>query len=117
MKRNESASLPTIRRTIRVASGALRDYGLVDIVRWINHAALNTSPCKSEQDGLDACLCLLVALYLVERKDCLMVGNRQTGYIVVPYSAGLRTELDARCKRTGRVPSEWVRAFKMILPE
>ena len=100
-----------------MVSDAFRDYGLMDIVRWINHAARNTSPCKSDQDGLDACLCLLVALYLVEGRDCLMVGNRQTGYIVVPYGAGLRAELDARCERTGRVPSEWVRAFKMILPE
>ena len=100
-----------------MASGAFRDRGVMEIVRWINHAARNTSPCKSDQDGLDACLCLLVALFLVEGKDCLMVGNRQTGYIVVPYGDGLCEELDARCKRTDRVPSEWVRAFKMIPPE
>jgi predicted RNase H-like nuclease len=60
---------------------------------------------------------LLVALYLAERKDCLMVGNRQTGYIVVPYGVGLGAELEVRCNRTGLVPSEWVRAFKIIVPE
>ena len=100
-----------------VLSGAFRELGLVDISRWINDAARNTSPRKSDQDSLDACLCLLVALYLAERKDCLMVGDTQTGYIVVPYGAGLRAELDARCNQTGRVPSEWVRSFKCILPE
>jgi predicted RNase H-like nuclease len=98
-------------------SSAFRDRGLTEIVRWIEGAGLKTSPRKSDQDCLDACLCLLVALYLAERKDCLMVGNRQTGYIVVPYGVGLRAELDARCKRTGLVASEWVREFKMTVPE
>jgi predicted RNase H-like nuclease len=92
------------------ASDAFRERGLRDIVRWIE-AAQNTSPRKPDQDGLDACLCLLVALYLAERKECLIVGDQQTGYIVVPYGAGLRAELDARCKRTGRLPSDWVRPF------
>ncbi len=33
----------------------------MDILRWINDGAENTSPCKSDQDGLGACLCPLVA--------------------------------------------------------
>ena len=59
----------------------------------------------------------LVALYLAEQKDCLIVGDRQTGYIVVPYGAKLRTELDARCNKTDRIPSEWVRAFRLLTSE
>lgn len=97
-----------------LASGAFRQRGLMEIVQWIDDAARKTSPRKSDQDGLDACLCLLVALYLAERKNCLMVGDRQTGYIVVPYDAGLRAELDARCNQTGRAPLEWVRLY--VLP-
>jgi predicted RNase H-like nuclease len=92
-------------------SGAFFGRGLTDIVQWIDHAAQNTSPRKCDQEGLDACLCLLVALYLAERKSCLMVGDRQTGYIVVPYDAKLHRELDARCNWIGWVPSEWVRRF------
>lgn len=38
---------------------------------------------------------------------------RQTGYIVVPHGAGLREELEDRCVRTAKVPSEWVRVFKL----
>ena len=95
------------------ASRALCALRLNDIVRWINDAAQNTSPRKSDQDRLDACLCLLVALYLAEWKCCLMVGNRQSGYIVVPYGAGLHAELDARCNQTRRVPSEWVKGFRL----
>ena len=98
----------------KLASGAFRERGLMEIVRWIDDAARKSPPHKSEQDGLDACICLLVALYLGERKDCLMVGDRQTGYIVVPYGPELRAELDARCNKACRVPSEWVRVFRLL---
>jgi predicted RNase H-like nuclease len=67
-------------------------------------------PRKCNQDGLDACLCLLVALYLAERKDCLMVGDRQTGYIVVPYGPKLRAELDSAGVFKGRLHPTWRRA-------
>jgi predicted RNase H-like nuclease len=112
-KRKKTFSISDWQHVCGLASGAFRERELAGIVRWIDEAARNTSPRKSDQDGLDACLCLLVALYLAERKDCLMVGNRQTGYIVVPYDAGLREELGARCNQTGRAPSEWVRAFRL----
>jgi predicted RNase H-like nuclease len=112
-ERKRTFSISDWRYVCRLVSGAFRDCGLMDIVQWINHAARNPSPRKSDQDGLDACLCLLVALYLADGKDSLMVGNRQTGYIVVPYDTRLRAELDVRCSQTGRVPSEWVRAFKI----
>ncbi len=100
-----------------LASGAFRERGLMEIVRWIDDAARKTSPRKSDQDRLDACLCLLVALYLAERKNCLMVGDWQTGYIIVPYGVELRAELDARCNRTALIPSEWVRVFQLSVGE
>ena len=112
-ERKKTFSISDWQHVCRKASGSFRARGLTDIVRWIEATAQNTSPSKSDQDGLDACLCLLVALYLAERKDCLMVGDLRTGYIVVPYDAELLAELDARCSQTGRVPSEWVRRFTM----
>jgi predicted RNase H-like nuclease len=96
------------------ALGAFSDRGLVEIGLWIERAAQIKSPRKSDQDRLDACLCLLVALYLAEGKDCLMVGDQQSGYIVVPNGAGLCTELESRCSKTRRTPSEWVRAFRLV---
>lgn len=102
------------RLVCKLASEAFRERGLIEIVRWIDGASQNNSPRKSDQDGLDACLCLLVGLYLAERKDCLMVGDLRSGYIVVPHSGGLRSELEARCKRTGREPSKWVRTFQLL---
>lgn len=44
----------------------------------------------------------------------LLVGDRQTGYIVVPNGDALRAELETRCRETGREPSQRVRVFRMI---
>jgi predicted RNase H-like nuclease len=96
----------------RVA-GAFRQRGLMGVVQWIEEAARKSSPRKQDQDGLDAYLCLLAALYLAERRDCLMVGNLQTGYILVPYCDGLHAELNARCNVTGRAPASWVRRIRL----
>lgn len=93
------------------ASGAFREFKLAGMADWIDEASLLSDPRKEDQDRLDACLCLLVALHVAEQKQCLIVGDLQTGYIVVPHSAELHAELDARCKDTGREPSEWVRKF------
>ena len=90
---------------------AFRERGLIEIVGWLDDAAQKALPSKSDQDGLDACLCLLVALHLAERKNCLMVGDRQTGYIIVPHGSGLAAELEARCNYTRRTSSEWVRVL------
>lgn len=112
--RKQTFSNSDWRHVCELASSAFHERGLMGIVAWIDSVGRNTSPRKREQDGLNACLCLLVALYLVERKDCLLVGDLQTGYIVVPYGAGLRAELDARCNQTGLTPSEWVRVFRLL---
>jgi predicted RNase H-like nuclease len=96
------------------ARNALSDYGLVEMSQWIDRAAQIESPRKRDQDRLDASLCLLVALHLAEGKECLMVGDQQSGYIVVPHSASLCSELEARCRRTRRTPSEWVRVFRVL---
>jgi len=93
-------------------SGAFRDRGLMKVVQWIDGVERKSSPRKSDQDGLDACLCLLVAIQMAERRDCLMVGNQQSGYIVVPNQAALRAELDTRCREIGWPTSKWVREFR-----
>ena len=116
-KRRQTFSISDWKHVCKKTSGEFSARGLVEIVRWIEDATRKTSPRKSDQDGLDACLCLLVALYLAEQQGCLMVGDRQTGYIVVPYGAELHAELDARCNKTDRVPSEWVRALRLLMRE
>ena len=111
-ERRRTFSILDWQHVCELASCEFRARGLRAIVAWIEGAGQETSPRKSVQDCVDACLCLLVALYIAERKDCLMVGDQQTGYIVVPYGLRLRAELEARCHATGRVPAEWGRVFQ-----
>lgn len=110
--RRKNFSLPDWRYVCRRASDEFKDRELKGIVQWINDAGQLSKPRKEDQDRLDACLCLLVALHLAEGKECLMVGNQDTGRIVVPHSAELHGELAARCKETGRLPGEWVWVFR-----
>lgn len=85
--------------------------GLQELPQWLTVLAENRSPRKIDQDRLDSCICLLVALYLAELRECLMVGNMDTGYIIVPSENVLRDELHARCNNTGRAHREWVQSF------
>lgn len=107
-------SIADWRHVCHLVRSAVSARGLAGLVRWLDAAAANTAPRKSDQDGLDACICLLAALHLVESKDCLMVGDLNTGHIVVPYGQGLREEIECRCKKTGRAPAEWVRSFRLV---
>lgn len=99
-----------------LAAVAFNERQLTQTAAWISNVGLNLSPRKSQQDGLDACLCLLVAIYFSEGKDCLMVGDMQTGYVIVPCNNGLCTELENRCHNTGRIPSQWIRVFQKPRP-
>jgi predicted RNase H-like nuclease len=99
-----------------LASAAFNERRLPQTAAWIANVGMSLSPRKREQDGLDACLCLIVAIYFSEGKDCLMVGDLHTGYIIVPCNNGLYTELETRCHDTGRVPPHWVRVFQKPRP-
>lgn len=94
-------------------AAAFAERGLSQATAWTLWAASLTAPRKADQDALDASLCLLVALYLSEGRECLMVGDLTSGYMVVPYGAGLHAELEARCLRTARGPETWVRTFRL----
>lgn len=100
------------------AAEAFKQMGLQHLVEWIDAARNNPLPAsrreqKQLQDRLDACLCLLVGLHLIEGEDCLFVGNMKTGYMVVPYGIELYQELKNRCEETGREHSAWLHNFKV----
>lgn len=94
-----------------------REREVPGIVKWLDGIAQSRNPFKSDQDGLDACLCLLAALYLVESRQCLMVGDLDTGFIVVPYGKNLSDELEARCRQTGLLSQEWVQTFSLLVTQ
>ncbi len=100
------------RHISNLVSAEFSSRGLKDTSRWLDEAAAKHAPRKSDQDCLDACLCLLVALHLAEGRDCLLVGDMLTGYIVAPHRESLLAELVARCNVTGRNPADWVCTFR-----
>jgi predicted RNase H-like nuclease len=79
------------------------------LMRWARPAASLPQVRKQDQDKLDACLCLVVALELVMGKECLMVGDTAAGYIVTPGSSSLQAELANRCRTVGRLHEAQVR--------
>lgn len=111
-KRKNTYSIDDWKYVCQQVSSALSERKLSKLVYWLDNARCH-SPCKSDQDGLDACICLLVALYWAESKECLMVGDLKTGYMVVPYGKDLHGELTDRCEKTGQEPSEWVQLFRL----
>jgi predicted RNase H-like nuclease len=112
-ERTTSFSLSDWRHVCAMASAEFRTRGLAENAAWIDGAAQIARPRKRDQDCVDACVCLLVAVHFAERRPCLMVGDRQTGYMIVPCNAALCGELEARCIATGRSPAQWVRVFEM----
>lgn len=110
--RRRTFSLSDWQHVCERTSDAFRKSGLTKIVQWIDDVAQKSPLHKTDQDSLDACICLLVALYLEECKDYMMIGDIQTGYIVMPHCAALHRELDSRCEKTGRVPTKWVRRLR-----
>jgi predicted RNase H-like nuclease len=87
--------------------------GLHGISDWLSDLEASEKPGKSDQDGLDACLCLAIGIRLVEGGRCLMVGDNRSGYILVPWSETLKSQIEARCKETGRPAEDWVRVVSV----
>lgn len=106
-------SISDWQQVCQLTSSAFEERRLQGVTGWLNGVAQINTPRKRDQDGLDACVCLLVSVFLAETRECLMVGDFDTGYIVVPYEESLFKELEARCEQTGRAPSEWVRSFHL----
>lgn len=116
-ERRKTFAIEDWRYVCERASSEFRRWNIDGIARWIDAARDLDRPRKGDQDKLDACLCLLVAVHLAEGRDGLMVGNWESGYIVVPYGLGLQREIETRCDDTAREPPEWLRKFALDFTE
>lgn len=83
---------------------------LTELAEWCEASAGLSRVTKEAQDLLDACICLVPALELGRGASCLMVGQVESGYMVMPSGDALERELVARCEATGRSPDQWVRS-------
>ena len=85
-------------------STKLRSHGLSHIPAWIDLQSIKASkskPKKFEQDCLDACICLLIAILAAKKIELLVVGSMDCGYMLVPRSAMLEKLLADRCQALG----------------
>jgi predicted RNase H-like nuclease len=87
--------------------------GLHDISDWLSDLEASEKPRKTDQDGVDACLCLAIGIRLIEGGRCLMVGDNRSGYILVPWSETLESQIEMRCEKTGRSARDWVRTISV----
>ena len=64
-------------------------FNLAPLSRWANEKAKLDTPTKSDQDCLDAAICLIIALLWRREKRELMavIGDGQNGYMVTPVSS------------------------------
>jgi len=89
----------------------LRKFELHDLSQWAETLKSSDKPRKRDQDGIDACICLITGLHLADGKQCIMVGDTNSGYMIVPFTDALYQELVIRCEKTGCISAEWVQPF------
>lgn len=97
----------------RAAAAQLRIEGAAELSTWLDSMARHPKPTKSDQDRLDACICLISALHLAKGGEGLFIGSCLSGYIVVPDAESLRNELATRCRRLNYVATDWMRVFRL----
>lgn len=88
------------------------DFGCFAPALWLREAAQIPHVSKADQDRLDAMVCLWVAVHwrLNERRHSILIGDRETGYMVLPATDDLRLRLSAAPAPGDRLPlSRWLR--------
>ncbi len=86
-----------------VADVAAREARLLDcedLAKWCDEAALLPKPDKTNQDQLDAVLCLLTGLRwrLRPRRESLLLGDLPNGYMVLPMSEAVYSRLATKAQ-------------------
>jgi predicted RNase H-like nuclease len=91
---------------------ALATRGLPALAAWTAALTSMVRPHKHDQDQLDAALCLEVALRWADDRPCLVIGDRESGFLVVPHDERLQSLLEVRCRKLELEPSGWVRSWR-----
>lgn len=78
-------------------------FGCEPLVGWLERLASRPAPVKSDQDQLDAALCLLIAIRwrLAPRFESTMLGDLGSGYIVAPVFEPVLARLREEARRRG----------------
>lgn len=95
--RRKTFRLEDWKKVARVAQAHFVSFGVLEAAEWCAIEAERDKPTKADQDRLDAMLCLLVAMHwrLGARDDCMMLGDLDTGYMVIPASLEVKERVRA----------------------
>lgn len=92
-----------------VANGARR-YGAEPLAVWAGDQVGRTGLRKSDQDKLDAAICVLIAIMWrrAALNEMMVIGDRASGYMVSPVSSRTRHILSSAAMRRGvSVDEQW----------
>lgn len=105
--RRKTFRLADWRAVCREAAAAFEALSIPGAVTWCADAAALPKPRKEDQDKLDAVLCVLNAEAWARGglERCAVIGDVETGYIVVPVHGALATKLRMDAEAEG-VPFE-----------
>ncbi len=83
------------RRVADSAARAAATLGSDPMAAWCRDAAMLERPRKADQDRLDSVLCTIIAARwrCGTREESLLLGDRTSGYMVLPASAAVRERL------------------------
>ncbi len=113
--RRKTFSVSDWAHVCRKVAAEFRERHLLGLAAWADAAVSLDRPKKRDQDKLDACLCLLVALFLAEGRQCLAVGDPGTGQVVVPHSEALFSELRDGVETDRRGEERHLRVLRLTL--
>ncbi len=87
----------------RSVSRHAESLGLARLSKWATDQARSRKPTKSDQDCLDAAICLIVALLWrrAPRNDVTVIGDLQHGYMVSPVTPEIRGILQPAAAKRG----------------
>ncbi len=96
-------SLPDWRLVARAASRHAAALHLDDLAEWARDLAELPKPSKTDQDCLDAAICLIVALHWrkAPRNQVTVIGDAQLGYMVSPVTPATHAILQSAAAKRG----------------
>jgi predicted RNase H-like nuclease len=96
--RKKTFRQPDWDRVIEVIRAETRTFACAEADDWTALLKGSVRPGKSDQDKLDAVVCLLVAIRwrLLPPEQSVMIGDLASGYIVVPVAPEIRQRLVSR---------------------
>lgn len=90
-------------RVVQVVAAESEKLGCSVVAEWCVSLKAVSSPRKSDQDRLDAVICLLIAIRWRQssRERSVMIGDTAQGYIVAPVTEQIRERLKAKAVLAG----------------